>query len=153
MEVLVTGAKGFIGQNLVAWLGRVPDCEICAIDRSHTSRELETAVARVDFVFHLAAQSYPQTSFSAPLDTLETNIQGTAHVLEVLRHSDLDPVVHVCASSEVFGRVPKEFVPIGEETTFHPASPYAISKVDTYRPHATTTRRSTITCCDSSTSQ
>ena len=33
-----------------------------------------------------------------------------------------------CSSSEVFGRVPKEFVPINEDTPFHPASPYAISK-------------------------
>ena len=39
--------------------------------------------------------------------------------------------MHVCASSEVFGRVPKEFLPINEEVTFHPASPYAISKVGT----------------------
>ena len=56
----------------------------------------------------------------------------TAHVLEAIRHdADVDPVIHVCASSEVFGRVPKELIPIGEETTFHPASPYAISKVGT----------------------
>jgi GDPmannose 4,6-dehydratase len=39
--------------------------------------------------------------------------------------------VHVCSSSEVFGRVPKELVPIKENTPFHPASPYAISKVGT----------------------
>ena len=45
--------------------------------------------------------------------------------------TDIRPVIHVCASSEVFGRVPKEFLPINEEVTFHPASPYAISKVGT----------------------
>ena len=38
---------------------------------------------------------------------------------------------HICSSSEVFGRVPKEFVPINEECRFHPASPYAISKCGT----------------------
>jgi GDPmannose 4,6-dehydratase len=95
---------------------------------------LQTAVeeARPDYVFHLAAQSYPSTSFTAPLDTYETNIQGTARLLEVLRRcKDIDPVIHVCASSEVYGRVPKEKVPITEECTFHPASPYAISKVGT----------------------
>ena len=84
-----------------------------------------------DYVFHLATQSYPQTSFTAPLETLETNILGTAKLLEALRQQDLKPVVHVCASSEVFGRVPKEFLPINEEVSFHPASPYAISKVGT----------------------
>jgi len=88
--------------------------------------------AEPDYVFHLAAQSYPTTSFTSPLDTYDTNIQGTARLLEVLRRSKgLDPVIHVCASSEVYGRVPKDKVPIDEECTFHPASPYAISKVGT----------------------
>jgi GDP-mannose 4,6-dehydratase len=87
--------------------------------------------ARPDFVFHLAAQSYPKTSFDSPLDTLETNVQGTANVLEAMRKNNIDAVTHVCSSSEVFGRVPKEKLPIDEECTFHPASPYAISKVGT----------------------
>ncbi len=88
--------------------------------------------ARPDYVFHLAAQSYPSTSFTAPLDTYETNVLGTARLLEVLRREKgLDPLIHICASSEVYGRVPKEKVPINEECTFHPASPYAISKVGT----------------------
>ena len=88
-------------------------------------------IARPDYVFHLAAQSYPRTSFDSPLDTLETNVQGTAGVLEALRQDEPSPVVHVCASSEVFGRVPRENLPIDEECSFHPASPYAISKVGT----------------------
>ena len=87
--------------------------------------------SKPDYVFHLAAQSYPKTSFSAPLETLETNVLGTAKVLEAIRVLGQNPVVHVCASSEVFGRVPKEFLPIHEDITFHPASPYAISKVGT----------------------
>ena len=87
--------------------------------------------AKPDYVFHLAAQSYPHTSFAAPLDTLDTNIQGTARVLEALRTHAPRAIIHVCASSEVFGRVPKEKLPIDEECTFHPASPYAISKVGT----------------------
>lgn len=90
-----------------------------------------TETAYPDYVFHLAAQSYPQTSFVAPLETLETNILGTAKLLEALRKNRLDPIVHVCASSEVFGRVTKEHLPIHEEVPFHPASPYAISKVGT----------------------
>lgn len=95
---------------------------------------LQTAVeqSRPHYVFHLAAQSYPTTSFTAPFDTYETNVTGTARLLEVLRRTrDVDPIIHVCASSEVYGRVPKEKVPISEECTFHPASPYAISKVGT----------------------
>jgi len=86
---------------------------------------------RPDYIFHLAAQSYPLTSFSAPIDTLNTNVLGTCRLLESIRLLKLEPVVHVCASSEVFGRVPREKLPINEECSFHPASPYAISKVGT----------------------
>ena len=87
--------------------------------------------SKPDYIFHLAAQSYPQTSFTSPIDTLNTNILGTAKFLEAVRQSGLSPIVHVCASSEVFGRVTKDKLPINEECTFHPASPYAISKVGT----------------------
>tara|TARA_R100001129_G_scaffold186527_1_gene178661 strand:- start:621 stop:1628 length:1008 start_codon:yes stop_codon:yes gene_type:complete len=89
------------------------------------------AKVKPDYVFHLAAQSYPKTSFESPLETLDTNILGTAKVLDAIKKLEQDPVIHVCASSEVFGRVPKEFLPIHEDVTFHPASPYAISKVGT----------------------
>jgi GDPmannose 4,6-dehydratase len=86
---------------------------------------------RPDFIFHLAAQSYPQTSFNAPVDTLGTNILGTCRLLESIKLLRLEPVIHVCASSEVFGRVSADKMPISEDCTFHPASPYAISKVGT----------------------
>ena len=92
-----------------------------------------------DYIFHLAAQSYPLTSFTAPIDTLGTNILGTCRLLESIRNvMELDknyrPVVHVCASSEVFGKIPADKKPdagIHEECPFHPASPYAISKAGT----------------------
>jgi GDPmannose 4,6-dehydratase len=87
--------------------------------------------ATPDYVFHLAAQSFPRTSFDAPLDTLDTNIQGTTRVLDAVKEYCPSALVHVCSSSEIFGRVPKEKLPIDEECTFHPASPYAISKVGT----------------------
>src|SRR5260370_24073034 len=89
------------------------------------------AKARPDYVFHLAAQSFPRTSFDAPIDTMDTNIQGTVRVLDALKEHAPKSIIHVCASSEVFGRVPKEKLPIDEECTFHPASPYAISKLGT----------------------
>ena len=69
--------------------------------------------------------------FEAPLETYDTNVEGTSRLLEAIRRTVPEAVVHVCASSEVFGRVPKEKLPINEECTFHPASPYAISKVGT----------------------
>lgn len=87
--------------------------------------------SKPDYVFHLAAQSFPKTSFTSPLDTLETNVQGTVRILEAVKNYAPKAITHVCSSSEVFGRVPKDKLPIDEECGFHPASPYAISKVGT----------------------
>ncbi len=87
--------------------------------------------AKPDYVFHLAAQSYPSTSFTSPIQTMDVNILGTERLLEALRLSDYDPIIHICSSSEVFGRVPKEKLPIDEECSYHPASPYSISKIGT----------------------
>ena len=89
-------------------------------------------ISKPEYVFHLAAQSYPSTSFTSPVQTLDTNVLGTERLLEALRRArDVDPVIHVCSSSEVFGRVPQEKLPINEECSFHPASPYSISKIGT----------------------
>lgn len=159
-RALITGITGMVGSHLLDYLIENTDWEIWGMLRwrspldnitMHLDRinqgdriklvyadlrdtmSIENAVklSRPDYVFHLAAQSYPQTSFTAPLDTMDTNIQGTERLLGALRQHAKDAVVHVCASSEVFGRVPKEKLPIDEECTFHPASPYAISKVGT----------------------
>ena len=69
-------------------------------------------------MFHLAAQSYPMPSFDAPIETLTTNILGTANLLEALRKSVYKrAITHVCASSEVFGRVPAEKLPEASRAT------------------------------------
>ena len=159
-RALITGITGMVGSHLADYLYKNTDWEIYGMCRwrspmdniSHLIDKINNKdritllygdlrdyislhdvmkQSKPDFVFHLAAQSYPQTSFESPLDTFETNIQGTAALLESIRKLDLDPYIHICASSEVFGRVAKENLPINEECTFHPASPYAISKVGT----------------------
>jgi len=159
-NVLITGITGMVGSHLADYILENTDWKIYGFCRwndslenvSHLAEEINkedriqlvygdlndlasllSAVeeSKPEYVFHLAAQSYPQTSFVAPLETLETNIIGTAKLLEAIKRSEANPVIHVCASSEVFGRVPKEFLPIHEEVKFHPASPYAISKVGT----------------------
>jgi GDPmannose 4,6-dehydratase len=121
--------------NLAALTGRInakDRVELLYGDlRDTLSIQDVVAKARPDYVFHLAAQSFPRTSFEAPLDTLDTNIEGTVRVLDALRKHAPEAIIHVCSSSEVFGRVPKDKVPIDEDCTFHPASPYAISKVGT----------------------
>jgi len=82
-----------------------------------------------DRIFHLAAQSYVTTSFSAPSETLTTNIIGTTNLLDAVRITGIDPLIHICSSSEVYGQVTEDEVPINESNTFRPASPYAVSKV------------------------
>ena len=105
--------------------------------RDHGSLVETVHYSQPDYVFHLAAQSFPKTSFDSPVDTLDTNILGTCRLLEALAYarnngiSPEHPKVHICASSEVFGRVSKDELPINEDCRFHPASPYAISKVGT----------------------
>jgi GDP-4-dehydro-6-deoxy-D-mannose reductase len=89
---------------------------------------------RPDYISHLAAQSYPKTSFDIPIETLQTNIIGTANLLEAIRQQreadGYGPIIHVCSSSEVYGRA-KPGMSLAEDTPFHGASPYSISKIGT----------------------
>ncbi len=159
-RALITGFTGMVGSHLADFLIENTDWEIYGmirwrspldniqhliddINKKHrvhllygdlndqNALEHVVSLAKPDYVFHLAAQSFPKTSFDAPIDTMNTNILGTSRLLEAIRKSEYNPIIHVCASSEVFGRVPKAKLPINEECTFHPASPYAISKVGT----------------------
>ena len=79
-------------------------------------------------IFHLAAQSFVTTSFDAPADTLHTNVIGTTNLLDAVRVTGIDPTIHICSSSEVYGQVTAEELPIKENNPFRPASPYAVSK-------------------------
>ncbi|MFZ2446835.1 MAG: GDP-mannose 4,6-dehydratase [Syntrophobacteraceae bacterium] len=160
-RALITGITGMVGSHLADFLLENTDWDIYGmcrwrspldnvshlLDRANRKDRLRflsgdlrdyisllnvVEEAQPAYVFHLAAQSYPTTSFTSPLDTLDTNILGTERLLEVLRRCPMiDPVIHVCASSEVYGRVPHDKLPINEDCNFHPASPYAISKVGT----------------------
>lgn len=159
-RVLITGMTGMVGSHLADYLLEHTDWDIHGMTRWRSPLDnIDHLIPRVnrkdrvflhygdlrdslslidvvrrsqpDCVFHLAAQSFPKTSFTAPIEAVDTNITGTVRLLEAVRQHAPGAVVHVCASSEVFGRVPREKLPIDEECTFHPASPYAISKVGT----------------------
>ena len=80
-------------------------------------------------IFHLAAQSYVMDSFTAPADTLAVNIIGTTNLMDATRLVGIDPLIHICSSSEVYGQVTEDELPIRETTPLRPASPYAVSKV------------------------
>lgn len=168
MRALITGITGMVGSHLADFLLANTDWDVYGVCRWRSPLDnvthllelvnkknrvffeyadlndeisLISVVNKVkpDYVFHLAAQSYPLTSFTAPIDTLNTNILGTCRLLEALRlaqaeNKEYKPIIHICASSEVFGKIPADKKPdsgIHEECPFHPASPYAISKVGT----------------------
>lgn len=160
VRALITGMTGMVGSHLADYLLEHTDWDIYGMQRwrspldnimhlmeriNHKDRvyveygdlndmaSLMTVLKEVhpEYIFHLAAQSYPLTSFTAPIDTLNTNILGTGRLLEAVHLLGLNPYIHVCASSEVFGRVTADKLPINEECCFQPASPYAISKVGT----------------------
>lgn len=160
-NVLITGISGMVGSHLADYLLENTDWKIYGLirwndpidniehllDRINKKDRIELIngdindisslnhvinISKPGYVFHLAAQSYPLTSFTSPIDTLQTNILGTTNLLEAIRISRYkEAFIHVCASSEIFGRVPADKLPINEECNVHPASPYAISKVGT----------------------
>ena len=100
----------------------------CKIDVRDFDKLLELE-SDFEFIFHLAAQSYVLVSFNEPAATLQTNIIGTLNILEAVKQCNINPTIHICSSSEVYGQVKKDEVPIKETNVFRPASPYAVSKV------------------------
>ncbi|MFC1606550.1 GDP-mannose 4,6-dehydratase [Candidatus Latescibacterota bacterium] len=153
MKVLITGITGMVGSHLAEYiLENHPTAEVHGIIRWRSPldnisgitskislhyadlRDLHSLVlifskVKPDRIFHLAAQSYVTTSFDAPADTLTTNVIGTTNLLDAVRITGIDPLIHICSSSEVYGQVKSDEVPIRESNPFRPASPYAVSKV------------------------
>jgi len=156
-RALITGMTGFVGSHLADYiLENHSEVDVVSLNRwraplgnvRHIADratfewgDLEDFASlkrliekyRPDAIFHLAAQSYVDFSYIAPVATLMSNVIGTCNLLEVvkaLKISDgYNPVIHVCSSSEVYGQVREEDVPITEDCSFRPASPYAVSKV------------------------
>lgn len=87
---------------------------------------------RPDEVYHLAAQSFVSRSFKQPIGTIQFNIISTANLLEAIRMVDVNIRFYQASSSEMYGLVPKENLPVTEETPLHPVSPYAISKASAH---------------------
>lgn len=153
MKVLITGITGMVGSHLAEYtLAEHPQDEVHGLVRwrspldnirgilpsvtLHTGdlRDLNSLVlllrkVKPDRIHHLAAQSYVDMSFTAPADTLNCNIIGTLNLLDAIRIVEINPRVHICSSSEVYGQVRSDEVPITEDTPLRPASPYAVSKV------------------------
>jgi GDP-4-dehydro-6-deoxy-D-mannose reductase len=152
-RVLITGITGFAGSHLAEYfLAERPEVEVYGTYRWRSRREniegiehklrllecdlsdpvavrkaLETS--RPDAIYHLAAQSFVPSSWVAPLQTLHDNVAGQANIFEAVRSLGLDPAIQIACSSEEYGLVLPDEVPIKETNPLRPLSPYAVSKV------------------------
>jgi len=150
LKALITGISGFVGSHLAEYLlqetdwqvaGTIfgPDTNIAALrDRlelypAELSRlEVMTFIlerAQPDVIFHLAAQPLVSAAHRDPWGTLETNIRMNLNVLEGAARICPDCRVLIVGSSEEYGLVAPEDLPIDEETPLRPLNPYALSKV------------------------
>ena len=152
VRVLITGFTGFVGSHLADHLLERGDCEIYGLyrwrsrmenvnhllDRVHLiegdiadaaamRRALE--ISRPDWVFHLAAQSFVPTSWTSPNETLDVNVRGQINLFEATRQLKMNPRIQIACSSEEYGLVHADELPIREENPLRPLSPYAVSKV------------------------
>jgi GDP-4-dehydro-6-deoxy-D-mannose reductase len=84
---------------------------------------------RPDYIFHLAAQSFVPTSWKAPTESLTTNVIGQLNVFEAVRKINLPCRIQIACSSEEYGMVLPDELPIKETNPLRPLSPYAVSKV------------------------
>lgn len=156
-KILITGITGFVGSHLADYiLEKHPEYQIIGLIRWRSPKDnihqildkitlaygnltdahsLDNILKehKPDIIFHLAAQSYVDFSFLSPISTLQTNIIGTTNLLESVKKlkkaKGYNPIIHICSSSEVYGQVKENEVPIKEDNPLRPASPYAVSKV------------------------
>lgn len=154
MKVLITGITGFAGSHLidylleeqkdvqifgmVRWRSKTDNIEHileggiklseCDIRDAYSVRKVVEDI-KPDRIFHLAAQSFVPTSWRAPAETLTTNIIGQLNIFEAMRQIGINPPIQIACSSEEYGYVKEDEVPIKETNPLRPLSPYAVSKV------------------------
>ncbi len=133
MKAFITGANGFVGNWLTQHLTGCGDEVVPASDRfdltDHETVRHDILEAQPEVLFHLAAQSHVGESWKNPARTFTVNATGTLHVLDAALACDTPPTVVLISSSEVYGNVKEHQLPLTEETSLAPVTPYASSKV------------------------
>jgi UDP-glucose 4-epimerase len=145
MKALVTGGAGFIGSNLVDNLVRRNFEVLCVDNESSDGHDffywnsnaknykidicdfgaIAPLFKDVDYVFHLAAEARIMNCINNPLKAINTNIVGTANVLQASRENGIKRVVYSSTSS-AYGN---NSVPNNESQKDDCLNPYSVSKV------------------------
>jgi GDP-4-dehydro-6-deoxy-D-mannose reductase len=151
-KVLITGITGFVGSHLADHFLAQDGYEVWGTMRWRSRREnIEHLTDKIhlieaelndmtnvldvlelvapDQIYHLAAQSFVPSSWRSPANTISTNLIGNVNIYEAIRRLRLSPRMMVACSSEEYGLVLPDEVPITEENPIRPLSPYAVSKV------------------------
>ena len=152
MNILVTGAEGFIGSHLsealvklghkvkcivlynsfndYGWLDHIDknirkEIEICFGDIRDQSF-VKKSMKKCDVVIHLAALIGIPYSYISPRSYVETNVMGTLNILQTVKELDISKLIHT-STSEVYGSA--KFIPITEKHPLNGQSPYSASKI------------------------
>jgi len=153
MRVLITGITGFAGSHLADYiLNNHPEAQVYGLVRWRSRMEnvrhllgrvhlveadlkdmgsLKKALseAKPERIFHLAAQSFVPASWRLPAETFMINSVGQVNLFEAILSLQLKPRIQIAGSSEEYGLVRPDEVPMKETNTLRPLSPYAVSKV------------------------
>jgi GDP-4-dehydro-6-deoxy-D-mannose reductase len=153
MRVLITGITGFAGSHLADYiLAKHPDVRVLGFVRWRSRMDnivhiqdkvelheadikdvisLKKALADIkpDRIFHLAAQSFVPASWRLPAETFAINAIGQINLFEALLNLKINPKIQIAGSSEEYGHVNPDEVPMKETNPLRPLSPYAVSKV------------------------
>ncbi len=102
----------------------VYECDLC--DLSSVIRTLN--LAKPDLIFNLASHANVRACFETPLSVVQNNILSTLNLLEAIRITEIKPLLIHCSTSEVYGQVDKNQIPINENCPINPINPYSVSK-------------------------
>lgn len=147
-KALITGVNGFVGRYLAEYL-LTQDVEVIGTYRNQihdedkvekteyykldvlNQEELGEIIVKTepDYIFNLAAQSSAAISWKNPQKTMEVNINGTINLLQSIRGIGLSPRILLVGSSEEYGFIKPEDIPVNEQQDIKPGNPYAVSKI------------------------
>ena len=151
MRILITGITGFVGSHLaeyalergaevfgsVRWRSKTEHIEALRNRVGLVESDLRDLMSvrtvleqsRPDYIIHLAAQSFVAASWQTPMETFHTNVVAQVNLFEAMRQLDSSARFLVIGSSEEYGLVYPDELPIRETNPLRPLSPYAVSKV------------------------